>query len=126
MLQVAQNFGQIGLTVVSQFPQCPSINELHGDEVLTNGRADLVNVCDVWMIESSSGLCFLNEAAHAIPIRSNLPGKHFERNLAMQLHVFRQVNLAHSAGANLRADFIATKSCAWGKGGTHLRKWSAG
>jgi len=64
------------------------------------------------MIQSSSGFRFLNKSPHAIVTLRENTRKNLQRNLAIELGVFRQIHLAHPALANLRADFVAAESCA--------------
>src|SRR2546430_7876485 len=61
----------------------------------------------VGMIQCGGSLCLLNESVHAIAIASNFSRKNFQSNFAIEFHVLRQIHLAHSALANLRADFVA-------------------
>src|SRR4029450_13227645 len=77
--------------------------------------ANLVNVCDVRMVQCRSRCCFLFESTHPIAIANNIGGQNLQSNFAMKLSVLRQVHLTHSARTKLRADFIATELCARAK-----------
>src|SRR5205823_2983837 len=41
--------------------------------------------------------------------------KNFQSNFAIEFHVLSQIHFAHSALANLRADFVAAEFCAGSK-----------
>src|SRR5438132_8612688 len=73
----------------------------------------------VGVIQGGGSLCLLNESIHAIAIASNFSRKNFQSNFAIEFHVLSQIHFAHSALANLRADFIAAEFCADGEG--HFR-----
>jgi len=53
------------------------------------------------MIERGRSLCFLFESPQAFLILRVLAGKEFQRDAAAKYRVFRQVNLAHPARAEL-------------------------
>src|SRR2546423_1915794 len=82
---------------------------LYGDEVRAFALADFVDVRDVRMIECGSGSGFLLEAAHSILIRSDCGRKNLQRDLAMQPHVFRQIDFAHATSAEQRANLIVVE-----------------
>ena len=72
------------------------------------------------MIERRNSFGFPNKALHTLRVSSNFCGQHLDRHSALQLgRVLRQIHLAHTALANLRADFIAADFCADGEG--HFR-----
>jgi hypothetical protein len=56
------------------------------------------------MIQRGGGLRFLFEAPHPILIGSQISGKNFQGNLAMQPRIFREIHLAHSTRADFRDD----------------------
>src|SRR5437868_10817909 len=98
----------------NSLPQSLTVNELSGDETRTPGDADFINREDVRMIQGRGRPGFLNESLQALLIR----GQRFRKNLncdrSVQLQVARQIDFAHPALTNLRADFVATKFCAGG------------
>jgi hypothetical protein len=55
--------------------------------------------------------CFLPEALHAIMMSGNRR-QNLQCHLAIELYILREIHLAHSAFANLGADFVPTKSSA--------------
>ena len=67
------------------------------------------------MIERRSRVCFLIETAETIAVLGEPFREHFDGDLSTQARVFSQIHFAHSALANLRADFIAAEFCAGAK-----------
>jgi hypothetical protein len=63
------------------------------------------------MIERG-GCCLLLEAAHGSRLEARSTGSIFQRWFRVQPCIFREIHLAHSALANLRANFVTTKFCA--------------
>ena len=112
---MTQEFRPISLSAVNHLAQRLPFDELHRDEVQVVRFADFVDVRDVRMIESGRRLRFANEPLHPITVRSHLGGQNLQRNFAIQLCILRQVNFAHSAFADLRADFVTAESCARGQ-----------
>ena len=74
------------------------------------------------MIQRGSGLGLLHKPLHSIRVSSNVSGQNLQRNLAIEFGILRQIHLAHSALANLRADFVAAESDARRYGHNSLLK----
>src|SRR6266705_4665056 len=91
--------------------QSLSVDILHGDEMHAFALADLVDVRDVRMIQRGGSHGFLIKSPQSILVRSEIRGQDFQCDLAMQTRVFRQIHLAHSARADLRADLVASEFC---------------
>ena len=93
--------------------------EQFGDDI---GRAfvlaDIVDGEDVRVIERRGGAGFLLEAAQTVGITGELGGQHLDRDLATESRVFCQIDLAHSAGAELRDNLIMIEACA--RGNDHI------
>jgi len=53
------------------------------------------------VIQRSGGSCFLHKAPHSLSIGSEIKGKDFQRNCSVKLRILREINLAHSAHAEL-------------------------
>ena len=70
------------------------------------GLADLVDGDDVRMVERGGGARLLLEAAHASRLLGELRRQHFERHLAAELGVLRQVDFAHPALPDQRKHVI--------------------
>ena len=97
------------------FAQRRAIDEFHRDEMRAGLLANLVDVRDVGMIQGRGSLRLLNEAPHSILVGRHIRGQNFQRHPSPQLRILRQIHLAHSALANLGADFIAAEFCAGDK-----------
>ena len=80
--------------------------QFHDDEAPGFGFADVVDSDDVGMIEGGCSLRLLLEAANPFFILGELIGQQFERDFAHQTRIFGQVNLTHSAFAELPNDSI--------------------
>ena len=96
------------------FAQRRAIDEFHGDEMRAGLLANFVDVRDVRVIQGGGSLRLLNEAPHSILVGRHIRGQNFQRHPPPQLRILRQIHLAHSALANLGADFIAAEFCAGG------------
>ena len=70
----------------------------------------------VGVIQCGGSLCLLNESVHAIAIAGNFSRKNFQSNFAIEFHVLSQIHFAHSALADLCADFITAEFCAGSQG----------
>ena len=92
--------------------QRDSIDKLHRDEVSALTLTNFIDVRNVRMIERGGRLRLLSKTAHPVLIRSKLGGKNLQGDFAIEFSVLRQINLAHPARANFRADFVATEFCA--------------
>src|SRR5437899_6094789 len=74
---------------------------------------EFINSENVWMIEIRDGARFLRKALQAIFVFRNFSRHDLERHSPAQFRsILRQVNLAHPARPQLRADFVTTKLCA--------------
>ncbi len=67
---------------------------------------DLVDVRNVRVRERGRGLRFQDEAAHLAVVVSHLGREDFKGHSSFKFRVTREVNFAHSALPNLRADFV--------------------
>src|SRR5215217_9727179 len=90
--------------------QSIAVDVLDGDEVGALARTDFVNMRDVWMIEGSGDGGLLFKAAHSIPVRSNSGRQNLQRDLAMQSHVFRQINFAHAPFAEQCSNLVMVET----------------
>src|SRR5678816_2051444 len=88
-----------------------AFNKLHGDEVRPLALTNLVNVRDVWMVESSGGRGLLFETAHSILVNSHFGGKNLQGDFAMELQILRQINFAHPALADLGNRAVMRQGC---------------
>ena len=76
------------------------------DKISAAPFADFVNRDDVRMIQSGCRKGFLPKTADAVFVFGDPGGKQFESDGAIQPRVFRQINFAHSALADLLDNFI--------------------
>src|SRR6266700_6765257 len=83
-----------------------SLNVFGGNEVRGLCLSNLIDGQDVRMIERRSRLRLLLEAPQAISIRRQFRGQQLERHSAFQPSVFREVDLAHPAGAQQPKDRV--------------------
>src|SRR2546422_11471096 len=67
------------------------------------------------MVQRRSSLRFLLEAMHSVVMSCNISGQNLQRDFTIELCILRQIHFAHSAFANLRADFVAAESYTGGK-----------
>src|SRR3989442_8219458 len=111
---MAQKFSEISM-VANQLAQRLAIDKFHRDEVRAIVLADLIDMSNVRMVKRRRGLSFANEPLHSVAIRGHFSRQNLQSNFAIQLCILRQINFAHSTLANLRADFVATKFCAYSK-----------
>src|SRR5882724_3779388 len=74
--------------------------------------ANLINVGHVRMIKCRRRLSLLHKAKHALTTESQFSRQNLQGHAAIELRVLGQVDLTHSALANLVQNFISTKFCA--------------
>src|SRR5574341_51030 len=72
-------------------------------------RADVVNREDVRMVERARGLGLLFEPGEPIFIRRNFRRQDLDCDLPIHLRIIGAIHLAHSALADLCADFVAAE-----------------
>jgi hypothetical protein len=70
------------------------------------GYPQLVNNTDIRMIEGGSCECFLFKALHPAGIACELWGNQLESDLAAQLLIFGEIDVAHTARAQWAQDRI--------------------
>src|SRR5512144_1513882 len=90
--------------------QCFAVNEFHRYVAYASAFANVIDVCDVWMVECGSRFRLTNKPLHAIPMRCNVGGQNLQRNFAIQFRVLRQIHLTHSARAEFGHYAVVRKS----------------
>src|SRR2546426_1412242 len=78
-------------------------------------RIDLSNLedgQDVWMVQRRGRSRFLLKASHPLVIPGETNRQYLDRDFATQAHIFGQVNVAHSAGANVVENLVWPKRLA--------------
>jgi hypothetical protein len=122
VLQVPQQLAQFGSLAVDLLAESNAFHKLHGDEVSAVALTNLVNVCDVWMIERRCGFRLLHKATHAILVCSDVGWQNLQHDFAIELCVVRQTHLAHSTHADLRNDAVMRQNCAGRQILSHLQR----
>jgi hypothetical protein len=80
------------------------LDVLHGVEVHAALAADCEDWHDVAVVQMGSGLCFVLEALQLARIERRCEGQHLERDAAIERDLFRFVDHAHPAAAELAED----------------------
>jgi hypothetical protein len=96
--------------------QSLAVNELHRDEVRAVFVADFVDGDDVRVVQGGGGRRLALEAAQSVFALREFGGEDFERGGTAQVRVLREIDFAHPARAELRADFVTAETCAGGDG----------
>src|SRR5437867_7087818 len=78
-------------------------------------RGDEINGQNVWVIERTRCLSFLFKPSETLFVGGKSSRQNLDCYLAIHLWIVSAIHFAHSAGANLRADFITVKPGACGK-----------
>src|SRR5437016_14453183 len=86
------------------------------DEAHRINLADLEHGEYVGMVQCGSCKGFLFKTTEALAIQPHLWWQNLQRNFTMKLRIFRQINFAHPALANLCADFVTAEFCSRSKG----------
>ena len=84
--------------------QLSPFDQLHRDEGDAVGLVDLVDDCDVWVIQCGRGARFLHEAALAFGVGDELGGQDLERDLAFEPGIERPIDDPHPATVDLAQD----------------------
>ena len=103
-----QRVVQIHLPARQRRAQRHAFDELGGYELPVALRGNLVNRENIRMIQRRGGACLGFEPAQLCLVRRQALWEKLERNLAPESLVSRQIDLAHSAGANERLDPVMT------------------
>ena len=101
MLQVTQEFPQLGVLAMNLVAERGALDELHGDIVHALVLTNLEDLRDVWMTKRRGRLSFLNKAPHPILICGDIGRQNLQRDFAIELCILREEHLAHTARADL-------------------------
>ena len=85
---------------------------LHDDEADAVALTDVVDGCDIRMIQRGCGLRFAREALHAVRVRRELSGQNLQRDGPVQSRIVREIHLTHAAGTEQRHDLVVTERSA--------------
>ena len=97
-----------------------AFEQLGDDEGRAVVLPNVVDGEDVRVVERAGGASLLLEACEALGVCRELRGQHFDRHVAPDLRVAREIDLAHPALAEQGADFVAAEAGVRGK--NHARK----
>ncbi len=92
--------------------QGQAIQKFHGDEGLLAVFADFVDGADIGMVESGSGAGLPAKAFESLRVARHLLGQKFQGDEAAEFGVFRFVDDAHAATAELLDDAVVRDSLA--------------
>ena len=106
MLDDFNRFENAQIFAVHPVAQSFAGNIFGGDKRPVVRFADFKNRQDIRMIQSGSGAGFLLETLHSFCVVAEFGGQNFQRDIAFQFGIAGEIHFAHSAGADLFADFI--------------------
>jgi len=89
--------------------QCLALQILLHHEVHAVFMPNVVNRCDMRMVQRRCRTCLLLEPSQAFRIAGVVLGQHLDRHLPTQARVLRQPHLPHAARAELLEDFVRAK-----------------
>jgi len=72
--------------------------------------ADFINGDDIGMIKCRSGLGFADKTAHSSFVFGKLRRQNLQSDFAVKFRILRQINLAHSARADVGDDAVVRQS----------------
>src|SRR5215831_12419156 len=102
------------------FAQSQSIDVLSCNEWRRVVMIDFVDSENVWMVQPRGGAGFLDEATHPRRVIREFRGQNLQGQDALEFDVDCLIDLAHSAGADVGADFVVVKPGAGGQ--SHVGK----
>jgi hypothetical protein len=91
-----------GAALLDKKGQILALDEFHHESV----RLDPVNRSDVRMIERREHLRFTFEPRDTVGVSRKTFGQNLQRDIAVEVRVFRAIDLAHSSFAKLGEDAI--------------------
>ena len=94
----------------------PRVVRHHDVQLAVGGLVDLVDRADVRVIEGGGGLRLLEEPLFRRSVPRQVWGEHLDRDLTVEARVLGQVDDAHPALAELRADRVRAEREAWSEG----------
>jgi hypothetical protein len=86
-----------------------AFDQFHDQRCHTVALLQAVDDRDVRMVQGREDFCFALEAGQSIDIGRGF-GENLDGNSALQIRVDRAVDLAHTAHANLRGNFIGAEA----------------
>src|SRR5215472_15199814 len=108
---IAQRLGGRQTVRRDDVRQSLAFDVFHRNENPAITFANVINRDDIWMIQPSEGLRFLNEPRPPVCIACQARRQNLERHLPCQPLVACAIDFAHSAYAERRLDFVWTEFC---------------
>ena len=87
-------------------PESLPLKQLHGDEGSPIGLVDLVDRADVRVVQGGRSLCLPLKATEGLRVVGEFVGKELQGDVATEFEVFRLVDDAHPAAADLAEDAV--------------------
>ena len=95
---------------VQHLTQRLALDELHADVGLGLGLTEIVDGDDGGMIECGGRACFELEPPQAFGVVRQLGRQQLQRDVTIELGVVREIDLAHAAGAEQRANDVGPEA----------------
>jgi hypothetical protein len=106
-----QELGQRQSVRWNQVAEGPPLHKLHREEMDAAGLLDAVERDNIGVVQRGDGLGFALKTLQALTVEGHLGGKGLQRNHAVQVQVFRRVDLPHAAAAERPHDPVVQQSC---------------
>ena len=110
--RVRQRFGQRHRSLANALGQRLAFHELENQPVDVVPILEAIDRADVWMIQRRQQARFSLEACAPARIRGKDVRQDLDRDVAFELGVSRAIDVAHSPGAEQRADLVGTQALA--------------
>ena len=98
-------------------PERLTLQQFHGDEGSPIGLIDLVDGANVRMVQRGRGFGLALESAESLRVVSQFVRKELQGDVAAEFEVFRFIDHAHSAAADLAEDAVVGHCLPHGLGG---------
>ena len=98
-------FVRLERTVFQTARERLAAQELHHDEELIVGLADVVDLADAWMADAGSGSRFTPETRLGLAVRGQRADD-FDGDFALESGIERTIHVAHSARTKTGDDFV--------------------
>src|SRR5438309_1769572 len=89
-----------------------ALDELSGDKMTRIDLANLEDGQNVWVVQRRGRPRFLLKASHPLVVPGETSRQYLDRDFATQAHIFGQVNVTHSSGADVVENLVWPKRLA--------------
>src|SRR5579864_1099920 len=93
-----------------------SLEKLHDDEVNAVLLAEIVELANVGMAQLGDGTSLAPEALQSVGTLGEMRGKNLDGDRAIEAGIGGAIDFAHTAGSDLRDDFVRAEFGAGGEG----------